>query len=319
MRFLVTGAAGFIGHHLCIALLRRGSEVWGIDDLSRGAERRIWRLKRLGMEFIPLDVRDRIGLVDAMTKIRPDVVVHLAALTSVEESFRKPALYRHVNVAGTENVVLAANEAGAWRLIYASSAAVYGDPVELPISEGHPTRPLSPYGETKLEGERMALEMFRGDGGAVSLRLFNVYGWGQNPEYAGVIAKFVERLRAGRPPIIFGDGEQTRDFIHVKDVVEAVARASEADISGGEILNIGSGTCVRIKDLARLLTSLFERDFEPIYAASRPGDIRRSYADISRAKKILSWSPKITLEEGLLNLIESGKQTSWRTASSCSL
>ncbi|MDW8021886.1 MAG: NAD-dependent epimerase/dehydratase family protein [Nitrososphaerota archaeon] len=317
MRFLVTGAAGFIGHHLCAALLDRGFEVWGLDDLSRGVEKRIRGLKKLGLEFIMLDIRDRVGLVDAVSKISPDVVIHLAALTSVDESFRKPGLYRAVNAGGTENVVLAANEAGAWRLIYAGSAAVYGDPIELPIREDHPARPLSPYGETKLEGEKIALTRFRGDGGAISLRLFNVYGWGQNPEYAGVITKFIERVRSGQPPIIFGDGEQTRDFVHVRDVAEAVARASEAEISGSEIFNIGSGKWIRIRDLARMVASLFGRDLEPVYAGPRPGDIRRSYADISKAEKILSWSPKIGLEEGLSNLIKTGEQASWRGLSPC--
>jgi len=303
MRFLVTGAAGFIGHNLCAVLLRRGFEVWGLDDLSRGFAERVDWLRDMGMEFVKLDIRDRDGVAEAVSRIRPDVVVHLAALISVPESFEKPELYREVNVEGTGNLVSAANDSGVWRFVYASSAAVYGDPVKLPISEDHPTRPLSPYGETKLEGERLVLRSFTGGGKAVSLRLFNVYGRGQNLEYAGVITRFIERVREGKPPVIFGDGEQTRDFVHVLDVSEAVVRASEAELDKSDVFNVASGKPVKIRDLAYMVARIFDVDLEPIYADPRPGDIRHSYADISKIQKTLSWRPGISLEKGLLELI----------------
>lgn len=303
MRLLVTGAAGFIGYHLCKLLLSRGFEVWGLDNLSRGDPARIRDLAKMGMSFIKADIRNPEDVRSALREAKPEAIAHLAALISVSESFEKPDLYHAVNVVGTRNLVSAANDFEAYRVVYASSAAVYGDPAYLPIDEKHPTKPLSPYGETKLEGERCVLNEFKGDGRGVALRLFNVYGLGQNPEYAGVITKFIERLSAGEPPIIFGDGGQTRDFVYVADVAEAFLKALTCNLAEPQVFNIGSGKSVKIIELARLMIRLFGLDLEPIHTDPRPGDIRHSCADISRAEKVLGWRPKTDLESGLREIL----------------
>ena len=302
MRILVTGVAGFIGSHLCSSLLGRGFEVWGLDDLSRGDRGRVKELEELGLRFVRVDIRDRVEVEKALREARPVGVAHLAALISVPESFEKPDLYMAVNVEGTRNLVSAANEVGVERFVYASSAAVYGNPVRLPIDEEHPTKPISPYGESKLLGEKCVLNEFRGS--AFSLRLFNVYGRGQNPEYAGVITKFLERVSRGEPPIIYGDGEQTRDFVYVGDVADAFIQALTSNLRGAYVFNIGTGNAVTINQLARIIIELAGLNVEPIYADPRPGDIRHSYANISRIKSVLGWQPKISLEEGLKRLVE---------------
>ena len=302
MKILVTGVAGFIGSHLCLSLLSRGFEVWGLDDLSHGDLGRVEELEEYGLRFVKVDIRDRVEVRRVLREVKPVGVAHLAALISVPESFEKPALYMAVNVEGTRNLVSAANEVGVERFVYASSAAVYGNPVRLPIDEDHPTKPVSPYGKSKLLGEKCVLNEFRGS--AFSLRLFNVYGRGQNPEYAGVITKFLERVSRGEPPIIYGDGEQTRDFVYVGDVVDAFIRALTSSLRGAYVFNIGTGNAVTINQLARMIIKLAGLNVEPIHADPRPGDIRHSYADISRTKRVLGWQPKISLEEGLKRLVE---------------
>jgi len=303
LRVLVTGVAGFIGSHLCRRLLDLGIEVHGLDDLSRGFAERVKDLEDAGMVFHRADVRDWSMVHEILHRVKPDVIMHLAALISVEESIRMPALYMEVNAEGTRNLVRAASRAGVRRFIYASSAAVYGNPVKLPITEDHPTSPLSPYGLSKLMGERYVASEFIGEEKPVILRIFNVYGPDQNPEYAGVITRFMERLSRGEPPIIFGDGCQTRDFIHVDDVVEAFIRSLDVPLDKMLVANIGSGRPVKIIELARMMIRLYGLDIEPVHALPRPGDIRDSYADISRARRILGWSPRIGLEEGLQKII----------------
>jgi len=290
-------------------LAREGFEVFGIDNLSRGREDRISLLRGEGVEVNVADVRDLGLLTEYMTKVRPEVVIHLAALISVEESFEKPLLYEDVNVRGTVTTVLASNRAGAWRFVYVSSAAVYGNPRYLPVSEEHPTEPLSPYGVTKLAGEYFSKTLFRGEGHTIILRLFNVYGPGQNPEYAGVITKFMERLVKNEPPVIYGDGGQTRDFIHVADVVQAIEKALITRVSNDIILNIGTGRPTSVNELAHKMIKAFGANVKPIYTSPRKGDIRHSYADITKAKKLLSWEPKIGLDEGIRELIKYGEST----------
>jgi len=304
MKVLVTGAAGFIGYHLCRKLLEKGVEVWGLDDLSRGDMARVRRLEELGMKFRRADVRAGAGVEKILKESKPDAVIHLAALINVPESFEKPNLYMSVNAKGTRILVSAANKLGVEKLIYASSAAVYGNPIRLPINEDHPLNPISPYGRSKLLGEEHVLREFRGRA-SISLRIFNVYGPGQSPEYAGVIMKFMERLKRNETPIVFGDGEQTRDFIHVHDVAEAFIQALTTDLHGAHAINIASGKPIKIRELAELMIKLRRLSLKPVHAAPRPGDIKHSYADISKARKLLRWSPKITLEEGLRKLLES--------------
>lgn len=302
----MTGATGFIGSHLCLRLLDLGMEVHGLDDLSRGSLKRAKILENSGMSLHKADVRDWATVHEVLHEVKPDAVIHLAALISVEESIRMPELYMEVNAEGTRNIVRAASNVGSGRLIYASSAAVYGNPIRLPIAEDHPTSPLSPYGLSKLMGERYVISEFIGREKPVILRIFNVYGPGQNPEYAGVITKFMERLSQGDPPIIFGDGEQTRDFIHVDDVVEAFIRSLDTPLNETAVLNVGSGRPFKIIELARMMIRLYGLNVEPIHVPPRPGDVRGSYADISLAKRLLGWNPKISLEEGLRRLIVEG-------------
>jgi UDP-glucose 4-epimerase len=306
LRVLVTGATGFIGSHLCLRLLDLGMEVHGLDDLSRGSLKRAKILENSGMSLHKADVRDWATVHEVLHEVKPDAVIHLAALISVEESIRMPELYMEVNAEGTRNIVRAASNVGSGRLIYASSAAVYGNPIRLPIAEDHPTSPLSPYGLSKLMGERYVTSEFIGREKPVILRIFNVYGPGQNPEYAGVITKFMERLSQGDPPIIFGDGEQTRDFIHIDDVVEAFIRSLDTPLNETAVLNVGSGRPFKIIELARMMIRLYGLNVEPIHVPPRPGDVRGSYADISLAKRLLGWNPKISLEEGLRRLIVEG-------------
>ena len=304
MRVLVTGALGFIGHHLCSHLTNVGYDVFGIDNLSRGRADRLQILKEYGVEVFLIDVRDLNALTEYLLKVRPEAVVHLAALISVEESFEKPLLYEDVNVRGTISAVLASNKAGVWRFVYVSSAAVYGNPRYLPVDEEHPTIPLSPYGVTKLAGEYFTKLLFRGGGRTLILRLFNVYGPGQNPEYAGVIVKFMERLMKNEPPVIYGDGEQTRDFIYVTDVVEAIEKAVNVSVGSDVVLNIGTGEPITIKELAHKMIKVFGANVNPVHAPPRKGDVRHSYADIKKAVAILKWIPKVSLDRGLLNLIK---------------
>lgn len=303
-KVLVTGALGFIGYHTCLYLASKGYSVVGLDNASRG---RIERKNKLEEQDIPVeiaDIRDNNDLTRIFDKYKPDMIVHAAALISVDESFEKPLLYEDVNARGTITLVLTANKYNARKFVYISSAAVYGNPVKLPISEDHPVDPLSPYGASKLAGEHYVKTLFEGDEGAVTLRLFNVYGLGQNPEYAGVISKFLERLVEGRPPIIFGTGEQTRDFIHVEDVARAIEKTLTIRLEEYMVFNIGTGKRISIRELAELMIKLFGLNLEPVYGPPRRGDIMHSYADISRAKRILGWHPSISLEEGLKKLIE---------------
>lgn len=286
MRVVVTGAAGFIGFHVCAGLLSRGYEVVGVDNLSRGDPSRAGKLESMGCEFVVCDVRERERVLEALRGA--DAVVHCAALVSTEESFEKPLEYESVNVGGTVSVLEAASGAGVRRFVYLSSAAVYGDPEYLPIDEDHPTRPKSPYGASKLAGEVFTLSYARSHGLSTAiLRLFNVYGPGQSPEYAGVISRFAERLRRGLPPVIYGDGEQTRDFVHVVDVVRAVEAALALELDNAVVVNVGSGVPTTINRLAEIMIELAGLDLEPEHAPPRLGDIRHSYADISRARRVL--------------------------------
>ncbi len=303
MRILVTGGAGFIGSHLVEALVSRGYNVRVVDDLSTGRESNLEAV-RDKIEFFKGDIRDPAVMIDAVKGV--DVVYHLAAKINVEESYAKPDLYWEVNVLGTRLIVESMVRMGVKRLIFMSSAAVYGDPVYIPIDENHPVNPLNPYGETKLEGEEIIRRSIkRGEIQAVIVRLFNAYGPRQegNP-YAGVVQKFIERVSSGKPPIIFGDGLQSRDFIYVKDVVSGLLYILER-VEDSMILNLGTGVETRIIDLARLILDLLGRsDLDPVFSDPRPGDVRRSVADIRRLRE-MGWSPQYSLRDGLTDMLGS--------------
>ncbi|MGC9182315.1 NAD-dependent epimerase/dehydratase family protein [Thermogladius sp.] len=302
MRILVTGGAGFIGSHLVRALVSSSFQVRIFDNLSRGSLDNI-RDVLASIEFVEGDVRDYGAVEDVVRGV--DAVVHLAALTDVAESTVEPNLYFDVNVRGTYNVAKASRSVSV--LVFASSSAVYGEPVKLPIPEDHPLQPKSPYAATKVAGEALVLSFSELYGyRPVVLRLFNVYGPRQSKSYTGVITEFIKRVSRGEPPVIYGDGRQTRDFVHVADVVEAVVTSIKSSRARG-VYNIGSGRAVSVNELAKTIMELMGRlDLKPIYKPPRPGDVRHSVANISRAFTELRFNPRIHLLEGLRGLILGG-------------
>ena len=236
-----------------------------------------------------------------------DAVIHEAAVTSVPLSIRRPDLVNKVNVEGTKMLLEESSRADVKRFIYASSCAVYGEVKKLPIREDEKANPISPYGKSKLEAEALC-KAFQEERGieTVCLRYFNVYGPRQTfGPYAGVILQFLERVNNNKSPIIFGDGKQTRDFVHVSDIVQGSLLALESDKAAGQVINIGTGTETSIDQLCKIiLKTLGRTDLKPIYMEPKPGDIRHSRADITKAEKILDYHPKIGLEEGIKRLVK---------------
>ena len=298
MKVVVTGGAGFIGSNLADELANRGKEVVILDDLSTGKIDNIGGLRRReNVRFVNGSVTD-MDLLKGVFK-RAEVVYHLAAIPSVPRSIKEPERSNEVNINGTLNVLMAARACGVRKVAYASSSSVYGDTLELPKREEMNPNPLSPYAVTKLTGEyycRVFQEVYGLE--TVSLRYFNVYGPRQDPlsEYAAVIPKFIQRALKGMPPVIYGDGNQTRDFTFVKDVVEGTIILAENEATG--VFNIGRGEQTSINHLARLVLEVTGQDLEPIHEKPRTGDVRHSLADISRAKSY-GYNPKYSVKEGL--------------------
>ena len=310
-RVLVTGGAGFIGSHLVDRLVSESFEVVVLDDLSSG---RIENLKHhLDNGDIVL-VRGDVRNKDIVWKVVKgvDVVFHLAAVVSVPVSVENPVLVEGVNVGGTLNVLRACVDLGVKRFVFAGSCAVYGEGHGVPRCEDDVLDPISPYAVSKLAGEFYCRVFYRVYGlETVVLRYFNVYGPRQvYGPYSGVISIFINRLLRGEPPVIFGDGNQVRDFVFVEDVVEATLLAMFSKNAVGGVFNVGSGRCTSVNELAKLLIELMGVDVEPVYSDPRPGDIRYSCADISRAKEVLGFEPKVSLKEGLLRTIEWFKESS---------
>jgi len=306
-RVLVTGGAGFIGSHLVDKLMDEGFEVVILDDFFSGRRENLNQyFGKANFCLVEGDVRDEADVRKAVKGM--DVVFHLAAIVSVDFSVRNPLLVNEVNVGGTLNVLRESLKAGVKRFVYASSCAVYGEPVHLPVDEEHLATPLSPYGVSKLAAEhycRVFHEVYGLE--TVCLRFFNVYGSRQviGP-YSGVIMKFIDRLKRGKQLIIYGDGEQTRDFVFVKDVVDACVRAMHRKDCVGEVINVGSGVETSVNELANVLVELFGlHDVKPVYAEARAGDVRRSCADLGKAEKLLGYKPKTSLREGLTMLLRS--------------
>ena len=301
---LVTGGAGFIGSWTVEKLISREYKVVILDNLAYGS---IDNLSKVldDIVFINGDIRDSELLDKLFKKYRFYGVIHLAALVSVNEVSQKPYEGYSINVYGTFNLLEMSRKYDVERFVYASSAAVYGDPLSLPISEDHPLYPKSLYGATKLAGEVLVNSYSINYGlSTISLRYFNVYGPRMKPgPYAGVIYIFIHNVIHNKPLTIYGDGLQTRDFIYVEDVAEANLLALESNITGS--YNIGSGNDISIKDLAyKILGLMGRKDLEIVYDKPRIGDIRYSLADISKAAQLLGWKPDTNFEEGLKRTIK---------------
>jgi nucleoside-diphosphate-sugar epimerase len=307
MRVLVTGGAGFIGSHVVDALLARGHSVTVLDNLSTGKLSNFEaHLNNPCFAFIRDDIRNPEAVRSALEAI--DAVVHEAAAKSVPLSFENPSLVREVNVGGTLNLLQTAAEKGIRRFLFVSSAAVYGEQEVMPIKESARPNPISPYAESKLAGERECLRFWReGLLETVCLRYFNVYGPRlTEDEYAGVMMRFAERIRSNSPPIIYGDGEQTRDFVNVRDVVSATLQALESKRAAGEIINVGSGVETTINELCKIfLETTGQTHLKPVYHPPRPGDLRHSWADLAKASKLLGYKPAVALREGVRELLSS--------------
>jgi len=301
---LVTGGAGFIGSHLVARLLKEGFEVVVLDNLSTGSlENLELCLENENFRFVKGSIIDERAMREALKDV--EAVFHLAAITSVPYSVEYPDVTREVNVDGTRKLLEECLSAGVERFIYVSSCAVYGEPKYLPIDEEHPARPVSPYAESKLEAERLCREFQKAYGLKTTIvRPFNVYGPRmKGGRYGGVIARFIKRLRSNKPPIIYGDGTQTRDFVHVWDIINALMHTLNNQKAIGEIFNVASGVATSIGQLAKLVMELSGVDgLKPLYRPARNGDIKHSYADISKAKARLGYEPKISLREGVATL-----------------
>jgi len=304
MRFLVTGGAGFIGSSLVDALVARGDAVVVLDNFSTGKRENL-RESAGRITVVEGSITDLATVRRAVAGA--DFVLHQAALASVQRSVDDPVTANEVNVQGTLNVLVAARDAGVRRLVYAASSSAYGDSETLPKHEAMPPRPLSPYALQKWMGEeycRVFSELYGLD--TVSLRYFNVFGPRQDPhsDYAAVIPIFVTRLLGGAPPTIYGDGEQSRDFTYVENVVSANLRACAGERKNGAVVNIACGERYTLNQLVRMLGRLIGGEIEPLYAEPRPGDVRHSMADIRRADEILGWVPDVDFHTGLARTVE---------------
>jgi len=305
-KVLLTGGGGFIGSHTAERLLVDGHSVVVLDNLYTG---KMQNLKRCSddpnFRFIKGDIRDKKTVDGAMAGV--DAVIHQAAITSVPLSIKNPKFVCSVNVAATMSLLESCVTNDVARFIFASSAAVYGAAKKMPVSENAPTKPLSPYGESKLRVEKYCQKFWKEHGlETVCLRYFNVYGPRQTVgQYAGVISKFFDRLKNKLPPIIYGDGKQTRDFVYVGDVAEATVTALGCGTAAGKVLNIGTGKATSLNQLSRTFMKLMHcSNVKSKYVAPRAGDIRHSLADITKAKEILGYRPKVSLEQGLKKFIE---------------
>ena len=308
MRVLVTGGAGFIGSHVVDRLVDDGYCVRVVDNLSSGRLENIsGHLKRGKVDFVECDVRNASVIEKSVEDV--DAVVHLAAVTSVPFSVENPSFTFDVNVMGTLNLLRSCAKRKVGKLVYVSSCAVYGEPEFLPVSEEHPTNPISPYAESKLAAEKFCLG-FQEKGllKSVVLRLFNVYGPRQGiDDHCGVIARCIECGRQKLPLVIYGDDSQTWDFVNVKDVVEAVLTSFENQAAEGEVFNIGFGKPVSVHELAKTFLELASVNLEFFYDKPRVGDVKHSYADISKAEALLGYRPKFSLKDGLRALLANEK------------
>jgi nucleoside-diphosphate-sugar epimerase len=301
--YLVTGGAGFIGSHIAEFLAARGDSVRVLDNLSTGKKENLAGF--IGrVEFIEGDIRDLDACRRAVRGV--EHVLHQAALASVTGSIADPLLTNAINVTGTLNLLLSARDAGVRSFVLASSSAVYGDDPAMPKREGHEGRPLSPYGTSKRVGEKYG-ELFHELYGmkTVALRYFNVFGPRQDPmsDYAAVIPVFITKVLRGERPVIYGDGEQSRDFIYVKSVVQANITAAESPDTGGEALNVASGKGLTVNALLAAVNGIVGTEIQAVHAEPRPGDIKHSVADIAKARRVMGFEPQIPFMDGLKDTV----------------
>lgn len=299
MKYGITGGAGFVGSHIAKHLVKKGHEVIIVDNLHTGKKENLSSISK-NIEFYNADIRNYSDLENILKSV--DGIFHEAALTIVQESFSKPKEYHDVNVIGTENI-FKLGEKFDIRIVYASSSSVYGDVKKIPIRENSERNPINPYGQTKLDDEFLAKTYSESDLEVIGLRYFNIFGKGQTGSYAGVITKFMEKLKQKTSPIIYGDGNQLRDFIFVEDVAEANLAAMNSSVKHG-FFNIGTGITTSITQLAKIMIELYELNLKPEFHEPLKGDVKFSQAEIQLSADLLNWRFNTTLKDGLTKMIK---------------
>jgi UDP-glucose 4-epimerase len=298
MKYVVTGGAGFIGNNIVKKLVSRGDKVTVIDNLKTGKEENLTSV-RDKIEFFNDSILNAELLEEQTQDI--DGIFHQAALASVQDSFSKPDEYHNVNVNGTENILKLAKK-NKFKVVYASSSSVYGNPERIPIKEIDSKNPINPYAETKLKKEELAIKYSEMGVKVIGLRYFNVFGKGQSKEYAGVLKLFLERIRDGVPPKINGDGTQFRDFVYVGDVANANIMSMDSNIDH-EFFNVGTNSSISILDLANIIIEYSRLELKPIFGPELKGDVKKTIANIDLIRDKIGWVPTIMLEEWIKDII----------------
>ena len=299
MKYVVTGGAGFVGSHLVKLLVKEGHIVTVIDNLHTGKKENL-RSVIQQITFKKIDIRNYEELEKIMKNI--DGVFHQAALTVVQDSFKNPQEYHDVNVGGTENIFKLAQK-NNFKVVYASSSSVYGHQEKVPIKENASRNPINPYGQTKLDDEFLVEKYSKIGVKIIGLIYFNIFGQGQTLEYAGVITKFLDRIKQNKAPIIFGEGSQIRDFIYVEDIVMANLLAMKSKVNN-LLTNIGTGKSITILELAKMFLKISNLELKPIFKNALDGDIEKSQANIELATSSFNWKPKKMLNEWLIEILK---------------
>ena len=302
MKYIVTGGAGFIGSYIVKKLVARGDSVTVIDNLNTGKEENLESVRNK-IVFLKDSVLN-MSLLEKETR-SVDGVFHQAALASVQDSFSKRDEYYDVNVKGTENILKLAKK-NNFKVVYASSSSVYGNPEQIPIKESDAKNPINPYAETKLKKEELAIKYSEMGVKVIGLRYFNVFGKGQSKEYAGVLKLFLERIRDKLPPKVNGDGTQFRDFVYVEDVVNANILSMDSEISHG-FFNVGTNSSITILDLAKIIIKSSGLHIEPVFGPALKGDVQGTIANIDLIKEKIGWKPTVVLEEWIDEIISTNK------------
>ena len=302
MKYIVTGGAGFIGSYIVKKLVARGDSVTVIDNLNTGKEENLESVRNK-IVFLKDNVLN-MNLLEKETR-NVDGIFHQAALASVQDSFSKRDEYYDVNVKGTENILKLAKK-NNFKVVYASSSSVYGNPEQIPIKESDAKNPINPYAETKLKKEELAIKYSEMGVKVIGLRYFNVFGKGQSKEYAGVLKLFLERIRDKLPPKVNGDGTQFRDFVYVEDVVNANILSMDSEISHG-FFNVGTNSSITILDLAKIIIKSSGLHIEPVFGPALKGDVQGTIANIDLIKEKIGWKPTVVLEEWIDEIISTNK------------